>query len=62
MFAIMAVAFIVLTVGMTALLLFLGWQQHQIERREAEAKLAAGSGGKQPRSAAGLPAKAAPVG
>lgn len=38
MYSIMAAGFLVMTIGMTVLLLVLGWQQRKIDRAEIEAE------------------------
>lgn len=39
MYSILAAGFLIMTIGMTGVLLFLGWQQHQIDRSEREAEI-----------------------
>lgn len=38
MYSILAAGFLVMTVGMTLMLCWLGWQQHKIDQAESQAK------------------------
>jgi hypothetical protein len=38
MYSILAAAFLIMTIGMTGVLCWLGWQQHQIEKAESQAE------------------------